>query len=972
MRLASLFLLTAALLPAACSDGDKGRTPGQTTFLSAPMARNGGGLANGGGDSGAGGTTPTAGAPSNPGATPRTVQETDLYRLEGNRLYYLNGYRGLMVFDVTDVDQPKLLGRSPIFGSPVDMIVRNGVATVVVADWYGALDDGEPFYGSIVRGLDASDPTNIRVLGEAKLGGWVRDDRVVGDVIYAVSEDYGYGYGWGWGYYDNGTSSNTESVIVSSVNFANKQVSAVGNTRFDGYAGVFNVTPNSILLAHQTGTYDSNTSELVYLDISDPAGAIVQRGVLPVTGTVQGWGADNGRWNLDFADGKTAHVIGQHYNYGTGAQGYTLSTADFTNPDAPTLASALDIQSPGWSVTARFDAGRMYLSPQDGWYDGTDSTPFQVYDLTNSAAPFMAGTIQLSGEIWNILPAPQSRIFALGEDYADNTGNVSLQYLDVTNPAAPRLLGTSEFGSGWAWTPAAGTFKAFTMDATKGLVVLPFSGWDYTNDKYNNGLQLIEFTPTTETTAGAAQTRGWVERGIFVGNRLVSLSDLALSVVDYTNPATPTVVTELTLARNVITAQPTGTAIAEISSDWWDNDVTSSQVRVLPLAQAEETTDTAAVPTLTVDGIGAQVFTYHQYAYIVTSVRTSTPCDGSGGYGCYQRAQQVQVVDLGNGAATLLGKITLPVDPWSYWGWGWGGCFWFDWWNGGDVVQVDDTALAFRRWEPVYDSAGNYVDTNSKLYVVDVSNPNAPSLASTTIVNDGNAWWGNMKVVGDTLYTTHYEWIDSPSDTNGWVKYYVDRIDLTDRSHPVVGTKVNVPGLLVGGDDADPSTIYTIDYRWEDGNDIAVNDFDVLHLDGSTAELRSRTELDGWVGNTFVVGKTAYMSSEIYSWNNPSQTQPVISLHAIDVSDPSHPVDRVASEASHGWGWLLQVQGDRALVTSGWSGGGLDIYRLHPDHAPTFEQTVRTRGWWINGVSRQGNDLYLSSGYWGVQKVHLQ
>ena len=35
------------------------------------------------------------------------------------------------------------------------------------------------------------------------------------------------------------------------------------------------------------------------------------------------------------------------------------------------------------------------------------------------------------------------------------------------------------------------------MDATKGLVVLPFSGWDYTSQTYNNGLQLIEFTPTT-------------------------------------------------------------------------------------------------------------------------------------------------------------------------------------------------------------------------------------------------------------------------------------------------------------------------------------------------------------------------------------------------------------------------------------------------------------------------------------------
>ena len=54
-----------------------------------------------------------------------------------------------------------------------------------------------------------------------------------------------------------------------------EQITAVGHTEFPGYAGVFNVTANSILLAHQTGDYTSNQSELVYLDISDPAGAMV-------------------------------------------------------------------------------------------------------------------------------------------------------------------------------------------------------------------------------------------------------------------------------------------------------------------------------------------------------------------------------------------------------------------------------------------------------------------------------------------------------------------------------------------------------------------------------------------------------------------------------------------------------------------------------------------------------------------------
>ncbi|MGH7269340.1 MAG: beta-propeller domain-containing protein, partial [Polyangiaceae bacterium] len=183
-----LSTLVAPIEIAACSSSSApgGVPSGKTDFISAPLGSNQGGTAFGAASGNAGLAAPAAAGAGQSASTPRTVQETDLYRLDGNRLYYLNSYRGLMVFDVTNVDQPKLLGRSPIFGSPVDMIVNNGIATVVVGDWYGTLADGTPFHGSIVRGLDATDPTNIKVIGDTKLGGWVQEDRVVGNVLYAV------------------------------------------------------------------------------------------------------------------------------------------------------------------------------------------------------------------------------------------------------------------------------------------------------------------------------------------------------------------------------------------------------------------------------------------------------------------------------------------------------------------------------------------------------------------------------------------------------------------------------------------------------------------------------------------------------------------------------------------------------------------------------------------------------------------
>jgi hypothetical protein len=1042
----------AAFTLAACSSSPAERKPKQTSFISAPP--NGSAVGNQGGGpraglaAGAGAAVPAAGAAADAAsaAPTRTVEETDLYRLEGNRLYFLNGYRGLMVFDVTDVDHPTLVGRSAIYGTPVDMIVRNGIATVVVADWYGQLDDGTPFHGSIVRGLDATDPTNIKVLGEAKLGGWVRDDRVVGDVIYAVSEDYGWSYGWDTG---AGVSDNTETVIVSSVSFANKTVAAVGKVEFPGFSGIFNVTPTSILLAHDAtifpaggaaaGTGGSASSgeksaadvdggaddalavavpddaggtptgkdppalsrtKLLYLDISDPAGQIVQRGSIVVNGAAQGWGADNGRWNLDFSDGKTARVIGclamtfgYGYSYCGDNSSYVLSIADFSNADAPVLSAELDIANIGWGPAARFDSNRLYLSPSSNYYLGngaSQSTPFQVYDLTNSKAPVLAGTLTIPGNVWNILPAPGLRLFALGSDSSNTPGfyssSVSLKYLDVTTPSSPKLLGTSTFGQGWAWTPAAGTFKAFTMDATQGLVVLPFSGWDSGTEQYSDGLQLIDFTASSIATGGAAHTRGWVERGIFVHNRLVSLSDLSLAVVDYTNHAAPVVTSELTLARNVITAQPQGSNIAEISSDWWDNDQSWSEVRLVPIANAEETTDSGNIPTLRVEGVNAQVFLNGSLAYVVTNVRVPAVCDMYGrptapasgvadpNNRCFGRAQQVQIVDLSNGIQ-LRGKVRLPMDTWGWYGWGWGGCGVGDWFWGSEVAQVEGSALAFRRWAPVFDANGATVDSNSSLWIADLASPDAPTLGSVSIVQDARAWWGNMRVAGNVLYTGHYEWEDSNADggsgstVGATVRYYADRIDLSDRAHPRVAAKINVPGLIVGGSTDDPNLLYTIDYRWN--GDQTHDDFNVLRVNGDTAELVSTTTLDGWVGSTFVRGKVAYMSAQQYADPSTGVSDSTVQLHALDLSDPARPVDR-ASTGSKGWGWLLDVQGDRAIVQSGWQSAGVDIYQLIDGQPPQFRQFTRTLGWSANGVSRQGDTLFLSSGYWGVQKVDLK
>ncbi|MBN9161157.1 MAG: beta-propeller domain-containing protein, partial [Myxococcales bacterium] len=698
LALSSLALLaTIAPSLAGCSDDGtnggpaQGREEGQTEFESAPPVRQGGASFDGSRGESAGDTA----APSNAGAqTPVNApkpQETDIYRVDGNRLYFLNSYRGLMVFDITNADDPKLLGRSPVYGTPVEMFVENGIATMVVGDWYGNAPDGSPFHGSVVRTVDARDPANMKVHGEVQVKGWARDMRVVGQNLFIVSEDYGWHYGvWYGGYYGGGLAGDvaypggyyggTSKVVISSVKFGNFAPTMNSTKEFDGYSGAFNVTSNEILMAHdvladgpQGSKQPTGKSAIDYFAFSQLDGALIPMGTFEVDGLLNGWSADNGRWNIDL-DGTTASVItcaGADYGYCRGQGGYKVTTIDFSNPASPQKLGTLDIPSKGWAATARFANKRMYLSPREGAWSPNGQqqpTPVEIYDLSTPAAPALAGSTSINGAVWLFMPMGTDRLFALGNEYGNgySSSKVALRLLDVSDATRPTVIGTSTFGDGWAWTPASGTFKAFTRDDSKKLVVLPFSGWSSANYEYMNGLQLIEYDTGAITTKGAAKSKGWVERGVFVKNRLVSLSDQALSVIDYADRNNPKVVKELTLARNVVAAEPNGATIAQLSTDWWGYDNKTSELRVLPIANAEENVTDPNARSVSIDGTNARVFRNGDLAYVVTTLYPTTPNGPS------YATPHVQVVDLSNGGATLKGSLDLPQETnGSYWSW-WG------------------------------------------------------------------------------------------------------------------------------------------------------------------------------------------------------------------------------------------------------------------------------------------------------------
>ena len=214
------------------------------------------------------------------------------------------------------------------------------------------------------------------------------------------------------------------------------------------------------------------------------------------------------------------------------------------------------------------------------------------------------------------------------------------------------------------------------MDATKGLVVLPFSGWDY-DEPVQQRAAAHRVRRGDDRHRGAAKTHGWVERGIFVNNRLVSLS----ATCRWPSSTTRTTrrrrsSTELTLARNVVTARPQGATIAETSSDWWDNDMTHSEVRVLPTPTPKRPSTHRHHPSVKLDGVDAKS-SERRLTYVVTNVQLGgrPPCRPHA-----RAAQAVALAGEGRGAcrSSTLGRHGVLAarsrsrhERGLWWGWGW-------------------------------------------------------------------------------------------------------------------------------------------------------------------------------------------------------------------------------------------------------------------------------------------------------------
>jgi hypothetical protein len=677
----------------------------------------------------------------------------------------------------------------------------------------------------------------------------------------------------------------------------------------------------------------------------------------------------------------------------------------------------LTIQLPNPNETlqsARFDGTRAYAITAER------IDPLFTFDLSDPANPRQLGELEMPGFVYHMEPRGD-RMFALGFDNQNEAGSLHVSLFDVSDLEAPRLIQRVNFGGDW------GNFaedqdrihKAFSILNDSGLILVPFAGSTYDeascNYDYGSGIQLVDFSNDSLTKRGVAPQFGSARRALLHRDHLFGIGDNAVQTFDITDRDAPVPTGRLDVARNVSQVRVLGDHLMRFGNDWWTNQTT---LDLQPIAQASQAQPQSEVDLSALFGENTwscgrssewtgQVFSKGDYAY----VPRYTYRWNNDTYGNYQQRLTFYVVDLSDrDNPRPIG--TIPVDAVT-------GDTYFS-----GIIQTENTLLVGRSsGNYYYDYYGTRQGTPPRYFydVIDLSDPAAPAVVNRIEVPEaiaGGGWgyfggggctidmaWGwyggggyyggsNAITDGDLVVSQHSEPI---AGQPGNVRYYLDRIDVSDPLNPVIMPKVNIPGNVVNFN-ADTNELVTLDYQetlesgrgyddcyyrgagsWYDDRigscRVQRRTINSLVLEGNTAVRVSRVALDQDAYTSSIAvsdSRVFYTTSEFPDPVIAANSVPVTSatLNTLRIQDGAlealAPVDLGTMPAYYYTD--LRARGDRAFELRD---GELTVVDTADGEAPAVKSFELPGYSWCQALEVSGDAAYCAMGQRGVEVFDL-
>lgn len=974
---------------------------GESAFDSADPS--GGPDARDGANEGTGGSSAAGGSgPSTDGNEDgeRIIEEADIINVTGTALYALSQYGGLSVLDISAPDDLRVLGRHKVVAQPFEMYVRDGIVFGLYQGYGEYVEDEaaqETLWTTTSRIVivDAREPASMTELSTFDVPGNISDSRLVGDVLYVV----GFENGGCWGCQEGTPRTTVISLDVSDP----EHVALVDDLAFDddvedgGWKRSVTVNQDRMYVAGpRWGSAEPEGSIIQVVDISSADGSLRLGAEVPVSGQI------NSRWQMDEYDG-VLRVLSQPFEWDLSVppRVETFAVESFDEV-TPLGATSLELPRPEQLQSVRFDGPRGYAIT----FQRTD--PLFTIDLSDPAAPAQVGSLEMPGFVYHMEPRGD-RLLGLGFDQGNPEGALHVSLFDVTDLSTPTLIDRANFGGDWASVAEDQDriHKAFRVLDEEGLILMPFSGFlggavgpDECQGRYTSGIQLIDWSDDELTARGVAETRGQARRGFLGDGVLFSVSDERVQTFDIADRAEPRQLDEAKLSRFVSKTVAVGDDVVTIGHDWWSN---VSELAVVGLGDVTDPNAGAGVSVEYGDADSCSpswlddVFEGEQDLYLLTNRYEYDVVDGK-----ESRSVEVVVVDVGDPREpNVVGSVELDAAP---------NDVFYDGNlapSGRGALRVG-SALVLAQATVEYTGDRAHVTANG-LSLVDLSEPTEPEIASISLPTG----LGVTGLVASEGIVARGRYVESPLDSSD-VRFFVDRVDVSDPVQPRRLPSVNVPGSLLAYD-AETERVVTVDYRREVRGSITAQecyeeyvlasfegpsnyDYDstpgtctavlqtlrLVQLSGEGADVLGSESL----GPRERVGAVAFGDDRLFvkldegyyggalvdcfdcGYYYGIEERPVTLVVLGGLASGDFAVGRIELQTGDYWGTgPLAASGTRAILASGWR-GKLSVVDAADPEEPTLLREVSLSGS-VQHLSTTGDVAIASMGYDGVQTVSL-
>ena len=455
------------------------------------------------------------------------VVESDIWKIDGNILYFFNQYRGLQILDIENPLEPQLLAflRMPALGEQMYVLDDQSVVLLLRESRYPeGLVPGETADNSnseivVVSWEDGA----ANIASKTVLQGRLVESRLVGRRLFAVTNMSYPNWWWspgrfwwsdalfleGSGITDNPENFKPSHLTTLDLSFPSAPV-VVEARGLESRARVVSAGTTHFLVVRDSG--DSWSKDVV--DVF----SINASGTPSFVGTVNCGGWIKDKFKMRVKD-DVLTVVSQAYQSPenrwwrrfTLIENFDLSSDSTT----PKVLDSIQLADNETLHATRFDSDKLYV------VTFRQIDPLFVVDLSDPENLVVNGELEIPGWSTYLLPRGD-RLISVGREGR----RVAVSLFDVSDPSTPGMLARVYLGdeNDYTYSEANWDEKAVGYIPDQDLILIPFQSWG------ESSVQSIKINGDTLEKVGQVSHEVRARRATLIGENLISISGEKLIV----------------------------------------------------------------------------------------------------------------------------------------------------------------------------------------------------------------------------------------------------------------------------------------------------------------------------------------------------------------------------------------------------------------------------------------------------------